>query len=49
MTEQLELTCGMKILEIGTGSGYHPALCSSVQGKPEQQGEKAAQGVPVRG
>ena len=26
MTEQLELECGMKVLEIGTGSGYQAAI-----------------------
>jgi len=26
MTEQLELSCGMKILEVGTGSGYQAAI-----------------------
>ena len=30
MLEALELTAGQKILEIGTGSGYHAALCAEM-------------------
>jgi len=30
MCEALELKVGMKVLEIGTGSGYHAALCAEI-------------------
>lgn len=32
MVEQLELRPGMKVLEIGAGSGYHAAVCAEVIG-----------------
>jgi len=30
MCEALELSIGMRVLEIGTGSGYHAALCAEI-------------------
>lgn len=30
MCEALELSVGMRVLEIGTGSGYHAALCAEI-------------------
>ena len=30
MAQQLDLVPGMKVLEIGTGSGYHAAVCAEV-------------------
>lgn len=41
MCEILDLSPGQKVLEIGTGSGYHGALCAYIVGKtgdPEHQG-----------
>jgi len=32
MVEQLELKPGMKVLEIGAGSGYHAAVCAEIVG-----------------
>lgn len=32
MAEQLELKDGMKVLEIGAGSGYHAAVCAEIVG-----------------
>jgi len=32
MAEQLELKEGMKVLEIGAGSGYHAAVCAEIVG-----------------
>jgi protein-L-isoaspartate(D-aspartate) O-methyltransferase len=32
MAESLELMLGQKILEVGTGSGYHAAVCAEVIG-----------------
>jgi len=32
MAEQLDLKEGMKILEIGAGSGYHAAVCAEIVG-----------------
>ncbi len=32
MVEQLDLKPGMKVLEIGAGSGYHAAVCADVLG-----------------
>ena len=36
MCEALDLIPGMKVLEIGTGSGYHAAVVSSIIGKQGQ-------------
>ena len=36
MLEALELTIGQKILEIGTGSGYHAALCAEMVAPSKQ-------------
>jgi len=33
MAEQLDLGPGMKILEIGAGSGYHAAVCAEIVGR----------------
>ena len=33
MTEALDLSSGQKVLEIGTGSGYHAAVVASIIGK----------------
>lgn len=33
MVEQLDLRPGMKVLEIGAGSGYHAAVCAEIVGQ----------------
>ncbi|MBN1677171.1 MAG: protein-L-isoaspartate O-methyltransferase [Candidatus Thermoplasmatota archaeon] len=33
MAEQLDLRPGMKVLEIGAGSGYHAAVCAEIVGQ----------------
>jgi protein-L-isoaspartate(D-aspartate) O-methyltransferase len=38
MCELLKLEAGMNILEIGTGSGYHTALCAFIVGKISKKG-----------
>ncbi len=38
MCESLDLKPGMKILEIGAGSGYHAALCGDIVGELGDQG-----------
>ena len=35
MCDLLELDAGMKMLEIGTGSGYHAAVCAEIIAPPE--------------
>ena len=38
MCEVLELEPGQNVLEIGTGSGYHAALCALIVGNPNKDG-----------
>ncbi|MBD3350013.1 MAG: protein-L-isoaspartate(D-aspartate) O-methyltransferase [Candidatus Lokiarchaeota archaeon] len=38
MCESLELKPGQKVLEVGTGSGYHAALCAKIVSEPGDDG-----------
>lgn len=40
MCEYLDLKPGLQVLEIGTGSGYHAALCAYIVKKPNENGIK---------
>jgi protein-L-isoaspartate(D-aspartate) O-methyltransferase len=40
MCEYLDLSPGLNVLEIGTGSGYHAALCAFIVAKPDKNGIK---------
>jgi protein-L-isoaspartate(D-aspartate) O-methyltransferase len=40
MCEYLDLSPGLNVLEIGTGSGYHAALCAYIVAKPDKNGIK---------
>ncbi len=40
MCELLELDVGMKVLEVGTGSGYHAAVCAEIVAPSDEDPEK---------